>query len=223
MLNNTFRKLTATFPCGRAAGRPGRPNVTLFLGSRTLANSIGLAAAFLISLMVTSGVAMGAKPTIDPSYADGKTVYMIGPHLITNPNPKLYAQAEELYLLAYPINPSGTDTDPKTLLSGYQPLCNPCYHFGMPDPGAYHDHVLTGAPGLGRNGTAGEFKSPWKIILLVYNPDKLTADFQPIKNADDIDAAEAAGMFVKINPGADNEYEIDTGFVLICPLVAPDA
>ena len=91
-------------------------------------------------------------------------------------------------MLAYPINPSGTDTAPKTLPSGYQPLCKPCYHFGQPDPGAYHDHVLTGAPGLGKNGTAGEFKAPWKIILLVYNPAvALSPNFKPITSADEIE------------------------------------
>jgi hypothetical protein len=168
------------------------------------------------------------KPAIDPSYADGKLVYMIGPHMIVNAivtQPQLYAQSQELYLLVYPINPTGTATDRKTLPSGYQPNCDPCYHPGLPGVFAYHDHVLTGAPGLGNNGTAGEFKGPWKIILLVYNPTVFNStNFTPIKSASDIDAAETNGTFLPINTtlGA-NPYEIDTGNVLICPLVSPHA
>jgi hypothetical protein len=188
--------------------------------------------ALAFSLFLSSGTATAGKPVIDPSYVDGKIYYMIGPHAITNPNPQLYAQAEELYLIAYPINPSGTDTDPKTLPSGYQPLCNPCYHFGPNDPGAYHDHVLTGAPGLGKNGTAGEYLAPWKMILVVYT---LAAaedpNFKPITSAVDLDAAEAACdaqpatcILQKQNqPGNPNPYEVETGVVLICPLVAPEA
>src|SRR5512135_3034424 len=132
-----------------------------------------LAATLVVTLLVSGSVATAAKPEIDPSYAEGKLVYMIGPHLIVNAivnQPNLYAKAEELYLLVYPINPSGTDTDPKMLPSGYHPNCDPCYHPGLPPPFAYHDHVLTGAPGMGKHGTAGVYKAPWKIILLMYNP-----------------------------------------------------
>jgi hypothetical protein len=191
----------------------------------------GLSALFLL-LFIPWGAATAGKPIIDPSYADGKTVYMIGPHVIPNPNPQLYAQSEELYLVAYPINPSGLDTEPKQLLSGYQPQCNPCYQFSPPDTGAYHDHILTGAPGLGNHGTAGEFKSPWKIILVVYTLAAVEdPNFQPITSAVDLDAAEAACdaqpatcILQKQNqPGNPNPYEVETGVVLICPLVAPEA
>jgi len=169
------------------------------------------------------------KPEIDPSWANGKLVYMIGPHLMPNAiltHPQLYAHAEELYLLVYPLNNTGTDTAPKTLPSGYQPNCNPCYHPGLPGVFAYHDHVLTGAPGMGKNGTAGEFKAPWKIILLMYDPTvALDPSFTPVTSASDIDAAEARGWFLPINANnnAANPYEIETGNVLICPLVSPHA
>ncbi len=77
---------------------------------------------------------------------------------------------------------------------------------------------------MGNDGTAGAFKGPWKIILLIYNPEvALSPTFTPITSAADIDAAEATGEFLEINPGADNPYEIDTGNVLICPLVSPNA
>jgi hypothetical protein len=167
------------------------------------------------------------KPEIDPSWVNGQLVYMIGPHIIPNAiqtQPNLYAQSEELYLLVYPINGSGTDTDQKALPSGYQPNCNPCYHPGLPGMFAYHDHVLTGAPGLGKNGTAGAFKAPWKIILLMYNPAVMNRlDFIPITSASDIDAAEATGVFLPINLNGANQYEIETGNVLICPFVSPHA
>ena len=172
-------------------------------------------------------VASAGAPAIDPSYVDGKTYYMIGAHMMLNvaaTNPQLYAQAEELYLLVYPLNPSGTDTGAKKLPSGYAPQCDPCYHPGLPGTLAYHDHVLTGGPGLGVNGTAGQNKGPWKIIVLMYSPAILDSNFKPVTSASDIAAAEAAGEFLPINnSGAGNPFELDTGNVLICPLVSPSA
>jgi hypothetical protein len=187
-----------------------------------------LTVTMLIGLAMTLPV-KADKPEIDPSWANGKLVYMIGPHIIQGANitqPQLYAHAEELYLLVYPINPSGTDTVAKTLPSGYQPNCNPCYHPGLPGMFAYHDHVLAGAPGFGNNGTADGMKAPWKIILLMYNPEvALDPDFTPITSESDIDTAEANGVFLPINPNpnAPNKYEIETGNVLICPLVSSHA
>ena len=185
--------------------------------------------AFLLAIgLLVALPAAAEKPAIDPTYADGQIVYMIGPHLIVNAwvtQPQLYAKAEELYLLVYPINgPQNNDTDRKTLPSGYQPNCDPCYHPGLPGAFAYHDHIVTGAPGLGANGTAGQFKAPWKIILLVYNPDRFNdPNFKPITSASDVDAAEGTGMFLPVNPTGANPFEIETGNVLICPLVSPRA
>jgi len=133
------------------------------------------------------GVAGAAKPEIDPSYAEGKTVYMIGPHTIVNAQqtqPNLYAQSEELYIVAYP-------QDALPLPSGYQPQCNPCFHPGLPAPFVFHDHVLTGAPGLGTNGTAGAYKGPWKIIVMMYTEAAVSSkDFVPIKSVEDLDKVE---------------------------------
>jgi len=116
----------------------------------------------------------GGKPELDPTYVDGKVVYMVGPHLIVNARetqPNLYAHAPELYLLVYPQQDVPTiDSPPITLPSGYEPQCDPCFHPGLPAPFVFHDHVITGAPGMGNDGTAGEMKAPWKLILLVYNP-----------------------------------------------------
>src|SRR5205814_8063579 len=120
-------------------------------------------------------------------------VAMVGPKMVVDAretNPGLYAQSEELYLLSYPAGDGG----PITLPSGYQPQCNPCFHPGLPAPFVYHDHVITGAPGLGNAGTAGEMKAPWKLILLVYNPAYVASpNFTPIKSEQELDAAEQAG------------------------------
>ena len=185
--------------------------------------------AVTLLMLTMVGPAAADKPIIDPSYANGQTVYMIGPHLITNPNPNQFAQAEELYIVAYPLNESpGTDTNPKFLPgSRYVPQCNPCYHFGPPSQGdtfAYHDHVLSGSPGFGKNGTAGAFKGPWRIILLKYKADVLDdPDFKPVTSAADLDKAESDGKFQMINPTATNPYEVVLPVILICPLVSDHA
>src|SRR3954468_23338283 len=192
---------------------PVQPNVPLATANASHANADA-----------TSG-----KPEIDPTYANGKTVYMIGPHMIVNARetqPNLYRHAQELYLLVYPqqIEPA-PGAPPITLPSGYQPQCNPCFHPGLPAPFVFHDHVITGAPGMGNNGTAGEMKAPWKLILLVYNPAYVASpNFTPIKSEQELDAAEQAGnVFLPINQGGDNPFEIETGNVLICPIVSSHA
>src|SRR5882757_2415427 len=103
-----------------------------------------------------AAAAMG-KPEIDPTYANGTTVYMIGPHIIPNARetmPNAYAHAEELYLVSYAqASVPAPGAGPITLPSGYQPQCDPCFHPGLPAPFVYHDHVITGAPGMGNHGT----------------------------------------------------------------------
>ena len=182
-------------------------------------------AAAVIALLVVAAPAAAAKPEIDPSYANGTTVYMIGPHAVTDPSPGLLKSAEELYIVAYPLNPDGrTDLGRLTLPSGYQPQCDPCFHPGLPLPFGYHDHVLSGAPGMGTDGTAGGFKAPWRIIVLLYNPHVVLApDFAPVTSDAQLDWAEDHGWFLPINAGGDNPYEFDTGQVLICPLVSSHA
>jgi len=185
---------------------------------------LALAFALTAGAYVTS-TALADKPEIDPTYANGQTVYMIGPHVIPDAPANLHDHAEELYLAVYPLNPTGSTTlGPLTLPSGYKPQCDPCFHPGVPPMFAYHDHVITGAPGMGTAGTAGVYKAPWKIILLVYNPlVAFNLNFHPVTSAAGIDAGEQAGMFLPINPGGANPYEIDTGSVLICPTVSSHA
>ena len=173
----------------------------------------------VLAALLIPGWAAGAKPEIDPSYAEGETVYMIGPHIIFNAaqtQPNAYAHAEELYIIAYPQTAL-------PLPSGYVPQCNPCFH--APPDFIFHDHVLTGAPGLGKHGTAGEYKAPWKIILVMYTEAEVSrTDFVPVKSIEELDDGEAQGKFQEIAPpGSENPYEIDTGNLLICPFVAPNA
>jgi hypothetical protein len=188
--------------------------------------AVALLSTGLALLMTHNAPRAQAKQEIDPSYANGTTVYMIGPHMDTSPNPNLLAHAPELYILAYPVNlnPTCTANCPAiTLPSGYRPQCNPCFHPGLPPIFAYHDHVLTGAPGFGKDGTAGEFKGPWQIVVLLYNPAVANAPgFQPITSDEALDAAEAAGAFLPISSGP-NPYEVKTGTLLICPLVSLNA
>ena len=146
-------------------------------------------------------------------YADGETYTMVGATLITNASPGIL-DAPPLYVLGYPAPGA---SGPITLPSGYRPQCNPC----LQEPVAYHDHLITGAPGQGTNGTAGgDYRAPWRIVVLVYNPAYSNSlDFTPVTSDDQLAAAEAAGEFLPINPGAANPYERWTDNVLVCPVV----
>ena len=173
------------------------------------------------------------KPEIDPTWANGQLVYMIGAHAVEGAResmPNVYAKAEELYLVVFPQPPGVPPPSPGageiTLPSGYQPQCNPCFHPGLPPPFVYHDHVITGAPGMGIHGTAGDFKAPWKIILMMYDPTYAASkNFHPLTSEQDIDNAEhTPGILVPLNhSGVGNPFEIETGNLLICPIVSKHA
>ena len=170
------------------------------------------------------------KPDVDPTYANGKTVYMLGPHLIVNARetqPNLYAKAEELYLVVYPqqVVPS-PGVPPITLPSGYQPQCNPCFHPGLPAPFVFHDHVITGAPGNGKErysrriqgALEGHFADLQSGVRVVTH---LRADQERGRPR----RGGAGGQCVSADQsvGAANQYEIETGNVLICPIVSSKA
>lgn len=184
--------------------------------------TLTILAATVALLALSVAPAAAAKPEIEPSWANGQLMAMIGPHITTTPSAGLHDTSEELYLAAYPLNPDGrTDLGTLTLPSGYQPNCDPCFHAGLPLPFVYHDHVLSGAPGFGNDGTAGTFTGPWKIILMMYNPDVTTSpDFHPLTSQAQVEWGEQNGWFLPINPTAPNPYEIDTGWVLICPITS---
>jgi hypothetical protein len=201
--------------CQRSS--PSQPDQTSAVAQASQSSSAD-AAQRLLQAGEAAAMPVG-KPEIDPTWANGKTVYMIGPQMIVNAKetmPNAYEHAEELYLLVFP-------QDSLPLPSGYQPQCNPCFHPGLPLQFVYHDHVITGAPGMGKNGTAGEFKSPWKIIILMYDPAYVNSShFAPITSAADVDAGEQSGKFMQLHPGG-NPYEIETGNLLICPIVSNHA
>jgi hypothetical protein len=173
-----------------------------------------LTVAVLGVVLAGSGSAAG-RPETEPAYAEGQTYAMIGVNVLTQASAGLLS-SPPIYGIGFPVAP-GT-TGPITLPSGYRPQCNPCSHGAFP----YHDHVLTGAPGLGADGTGhGEYRSPWRIVVMLYSPSyAYSPSFQPITDEEEIPAAEAAGKLVPINQGGGNPFEIWTQSVLNCPLVA---
>ena len=167
---------------------------------------------FAILLATLLALPAGAAPSGEAAYANGQTFLMHSTHLVTSPGPGLLA-APPMYVMGYPIAPgSGT----VTLRSGYQPQCDPCSQETPP----YHDHVLTGAPGFGIDGTAGSYEAPWRLVIMRYTPAYANSlSFVPVTSDEQIPAAEGAGEFVRINPGAADPFQIWTPVVLICPLV----
>ena len=182
--------------------------------NRSSLRRLALGAAIPL-LLATAPIAM-AKQGSETVWANGQAWTMITPHAITDANPNLLASAPPMYVLAFPSNGHGGWILP----SGYSPQCDPC--LGVPVP-PYHDHLLTGAPGFGTQGTSGgAYEGPWRVILMVYSPAFVTSGhFAPVTADEDLAAAIAAHQFLPIGPGA--TYAIPLPVVLICPLVSPNA
>ncbi len=186
-----------------------------------------IAACFILLLMLTllstfALVVRAAGPCGETAYANGQEFCINLTKIITNPSPGLLKTAEPLYIAAYFPLPASCDTSnpstcgPEILPSGYQPLCNPCFHGGALNNFPYHDHVISGAPGFGNDGTAGVMKGPWVLIVVAYNPTYSNQiGFTPFKSTAGISSGEAAGDFMPINPTASNRYEINSGVVVI--------
>lgn len=183
-------------------------------------------------------VGRAAGPCGETAYANDQQYCINLTQVITNPSAGLLATAEPIYIAAYFTSATPTTTvgnfviptselagcditnptscGQATLPSGYQPLCNPCFHGGLLNSFPYHDHVLSGAPGYGNDGTAGVMKGPWVIIIVAYDPAYSNqAGFAPFKSMTSLQGGEQAGDFLSINPSASNPYEINTGIVAI--------
>ncbi|HLZ93761.1 MAG TPA: hypothetical protein VKT20_00305, partial [Candidatus Dormibacteraeota bacterium] len=117
--------------------------------------------ALASAIAVTVTPALAAAPGSEQMYANGSTVYMIAPPTIATGGTNV---PDELYLAVYPIDPTGANLGHLTVgTNKYAPQCDPCFHPGVPPPLAYHDHVISGAPGYGVNGTAGAFNPFWHV------------------------------------------------------------
>lgn len=186
---------------------------------------LALGLAVLLALGMVAAIAPAARaagPCAETAYANGQAYCIFISKIVANPSPSLVATAEPIYIAAYSPLPAGCDTTnpstcgPETLPSGYQPLCDPCFHGGALNAFPYHDHVMEGAPGFGANGTADAMKGPWILLVVAYDPAYSNqVGFMPYKSTAGLSAGEAAGHFVTLNLGSANPYEINTGVVLI--------
>lgn len=177
----------------------------------------------LIAVAVGAMPVAAAKPGVEPMYSNGTTVYMAAPPTIASPAAHV---PDDLYLAVYPINPTGSMTlGPLTVgTNNYAPQCNPCFHPGVPLPFSYHDHVISGSPGFGKTGTAGSFNPWWHVFVVMYNPADFTGKaFSPVTSNAALDQGEANGLFLPINKGGANPYEVDTGIVFLCVIVSSHA
>lgn len=176
-----------------------------------------LAGAALLGLGLLVAPSQGsASPSGEPAYADGQTYWMHSSHVVIGASAGMLT-APPMYVLVLTPPAGTTPGSPITLTSGYEPQCNPC----TGEPFAYHDHLLTGEPGSGLNGTAGDYRAPWRIVIMHYAPAYSNSPlFVPVTSDTQLQAAEAAGEFLPINTsGQGDPYEIWTDNVLICPLV----
>ncbi len=202
----------------------GKSTIQKTTSRRTNAKLVS-ALALVLALGVLMGLApsgRAAGPCGELVYANGQEFCIFIAKIIANPSAGLLRTAEPIYIAAFSHLPDGcniasqTTCHPETLPSGYQPLCNPCFHGGGLDNFPYHDHVMSGAPGFGADGTAGVMKGPWVLIIVAYDPAYSNQpSFTPFKSTSGIVAGEADGHFLAINPGASNPDEINTGVVLI--------
>jgi hypothetical protein len=167
-----------------------------------------------------SSVPAGASNEV-AVYMDGQTYGMVINKVNLNPSDGEIAAAQPFYVAVYPVNPEGrTDLGTITLPSGYQPQCDPCFHPGLAFQLVYHDHILSGAPGFGLDGTAQQQQGTRRPIAVVYNPTFIQSPgFQPLTTTADVQAAEQLGELLPINGGAANPFELPQPVVVTVQLV----
>lgn len=177
-----------------------------------------LAAAGMLLAALPLAVSAAPSGSVEAGYADHATVSFtlsatgLGKSLSNSG--AVATHASDLYLAIYPVAADGFDASPKLIDGWYAPQCNPCFHFGVPDPFGiqFHDHILGGAPGLGA-GTADGFSAARRVWLVFYDMDYIaahSATWTPVTSADDIPAAVAAGEF--------SGSPIDTGVIVLSPV-----
>jgi hypothetical protein len=158
---------------------------------------LAFASIAVLALAAAPQLAAASAPERETAWANGQAWTLLEPRVTTDPSAELLASAAPMYVLAFPQSPS---TGQFVLPPGYAPQCDPC--LGVPVP-AYHDHLLTGAPGAGTTGTAGLVASPRRPVLMVYSPAYVSSGhFEPVTDARTLAAAVAAGEFLPIGgPG----------------------
>lgn len=188
---------------------------------------LALLAAYLVTAPTTAGAAAGGWQIPGAStevavFADGAVYAMDIHHVNLAPSAEEMAAAAPLYAVVYPLNPLGrTDLGPLSV-NGYQPQCDPCFHPGLPLQLVYHDHVLNGVPGMGTGGTAQEWQGTRHPIAVMYSPAYLAdPGFRPLTTVAAVQAGEAAGRFLPINPdpAAANPFELPQPVVITIQLV----
>jgi hypothetical protein len=167
-----------------------------------------------------SSVPAGASNEV-AVYVDGQTYRMVINHVNLNPSDGEVAAARPFYVAVFPVNPDGrTDLGAVTLPSGYRPQCDPCFHPGLPFELVYHDHILSGAPGFGIDGTAQEQQGTRHPIAVMYDPTFVQRpDFRPLTTIDEVRAAEHLGELLPIDAGAPNPFELPQPVVVTVQLV----
>lgn len=167
-----------------------------------------------------SSVPAGASNEV-AVYMDGQTYRMVVNHVNLNPSDGEVAAARPFYVAVFPVNPDGrTDLGTLTLPSGYRPQCDPCFHPGLAFQLVYHDHILSGAPGFGEEGTAQQQQGTRHPIAVMYDPAFVTRpDFRPLTSIDEIRAAERLGELLPINANAPNPFELPQPVVVTVQLV----
>lgn len=207
--------------------------------TRKLLLAAGVAAMAQAASMT---LALAAPPSTEVAYANGKLVNISTPNNSHNTGKNT---AAPFYLVVWTgtlpdacqqavgTMPSTDPCTPIDPINGYSPNCNPCHHFGVITPLDYHDHILAGAPGAGKNGTAWAYNPMWHVYLVLYNPVYLNGgDFVPFTSdetmLDAMSGPSAGDYFLPVSGLADagvpgfevSTYLWDTTIVFQCNVVS---
>src|SRR5262249_60411159 len=129
-----------------------------------------LVAAGALLALVPAAASAAPNGSVEAGYANHATVsFTLSPNDLGKSlahSSAVAARASDLYLAIYPVAADGFDAGPKLINGWYAPQCNPCFHFGVPDPFGiqFHDHILGGAPGMG-GVTAGDLSAARRASL----------------------------------------------------------